>query len=228
MIIICAVTDVLPALSLAYEQAESGLLSRPPRDVRNDHLVDWRLILHAYGFLGLMECTCAMAMTFWYLQRKGLYFSDLVLAYGGYQGSVSPAQYSEDIYVAQSIYFFTLVVSEPWWSAAQGYNSNSSQSVCRSCSGVTSSPRVPDDSVSSSTPRSLTKTVRATRCSFPQWYVRFYFASFSRKSCSFLAQYSPLVSRSRTFQMGTDTFRSSRGPSSREVPLSSTSFCPSR
>ncbi len=128
MIIICAVTDVLPALSLAYEQAESGLLSRPPRDVRNDHLVDWRLILHAYGFLGLMECTCAMAMTFWYLQRKGLYFSDLVLAYGGYQGSVSPAQYSEDIYVAQSIYFFTLVVSEPWWSAAQGYNSNSSQS----------------------------------------------------------------------------------------------------
>lgn len=111
MILICAVTDVLPALSLAYESPESGLLSRPPRDVRKDHLVDWRLLFHAYAVLGLMESTCAMAMAFWYLQRQGLYFSDLVLAYGGYQGSVSSDQYTEDIYVAQSIYFFTLVVS---------------------------------------------------------------------------------------------------------------------
>jgi sodium/potassium-transporting ATPase subunit alpha len=111
MIIICAVTDVLPALSLAYEQAESGLLTRPPRDVRKERLVDWRLLFQAYVVLGLMECTCAMAMAFWYLQRQGLHFSDLVLAYGGYQGSVSPEQFREDMYVAQSIYFFTLVVS---------------------------------------------------------------------------------------------------------------------
>lgn len=112
MILICAVTDVLPALSLAYESPESGLLSRPPRDVRKDHLVDWRLLFHAYAVLGLMESTCAMAMAFWYLQRQGLFFSDLVLAYGGYQGSVSSDQYNEDIYVAQSIYFFTLVIMQ--------------------------------------------------------------------------------------------------------------------
>jgi sodium/potassium-transporting ATPase subunit alpha len=114
MIIICAVTDILPALSLAYEQAEAGLLDRPPRNVRTDRLVDWKLLFHAYFVLGLMECLSAMALSFSYLQRKGVYFSDIVLAYGGYKGDLNPEVVQEHIYVAQSIYFFTLVVSLEW------------------------------------------------------------------------------------------------------------------
>jgi sodium/potassium-transporting ATPase subunit alpha len=62
MILICVATDVLPALSMCYEPPESGLLSRPPRDVRKERLADWKLLLHAYGFLGVLESLCAMAM----------------------------------------------------------------------------------------------------------------------------------------------------------------------
>ena len=42
----------------------------------------WRLLLHAYGFLGFLEALCASAMGFWYLERKGIHFSDIWLAYG--------------------------------------------------------------------------------------------------------------------------------------------------
>ena len=62
MILICVATDVLPALSMCFEPPETGLLSRPPRDVKKERLADWRLLVHAYGFLGILESLCAMSM----------------------------------------------------------------------------------------------------------------------------------------------------------------------
>ncbi|WVW86130.1 hypothetical protein I302_108171 [Kwoniella bestiolae CBS 10118] len=109
MIIICVVTDVLPAISMCFEKPEAGLLSRPPRDTKKDKLVDWRFLLHAYGFLGLLESLAAMSMSFWWLDRQGFRFGDLVLAYGGLPPQYDPDAYAEAINKAQSIYFFTLV-----------------------------------------------------------------------------------------------------------------------
>ena len=57
-----AQTDVLPALSLCMEPPEDGLLLRKPRNIKKDRLADWRLLLHAYGFLGVIESLCAMSM----------------------------------------------------------------------------------------------------------------------------------------------------------------------
>jgi sodium/potassium-transporting ATPase subunit alpha len=62
MIIICVATDIAPALSLCMEPPESGLLRRRPRNVKTERLADWRLLLHAYGFLGVLESLCAMSM----------------------------------------------------------------------------------------------------------------------------------------------------------------------
>lgn len=31
-------TDMFPAISLAYEKAESDIMLRPPRNIRRDHL----------------------------------------------------------------------------------------------------------------------------------------------------------------------------------------------
>lgn len=44
------------------EPPEEGLLLRKPRDVKKDRLADWKLLLQAYGFLGLTESLCAMSM----------------------------------------------------------------------------------------------------------------------------------------------------------------------
>lgn len=60
MIIICVVTDVLPALSLVYEKPEADLLLRKPRDRKKDRLADGRVIFQAYAFLGVLESLTAM------------------------------------------------------------------------------------------------------------------------------------------------------------------------
>lgn len=60
MILICVGTDVLPALSLVYEKPEADLLLRKPRDRKKDRLVDWKLLLQAYFFIGVLESLTAM------------------------------------------------------------------------------------------------------------------------------------------------------------------------
>jgi sodium/potassium-transporting ATPase subunit alpha len=60
MIIICVVTDVFVALSLVNEKPETDLLLRKPRNPRKDRLADFKLLLHAYGFLGVLESLTAM------------------------------------------------------------------------------------------------------------------------------------------------------------------------
>ncbi|XP_008565451.1 PREDICTED: sodium/potassium-transporting ATPase subunit alpha-3 isoform X1 [Galeopterus variegatus] len=46
-------TDMVPAISLAYEAAESDIMKRQPRNPRTDKLVNERLISMAYGQIGL-------------------------------------------------------------------------------------------------------------------------------------------------------------------------------
>lgn len=60
MILICTVTDVLPALSLCLEQPEQDLLLRKPRDRKLDRLADWKLLLHAYFFIGGIQSLTSM------------------------------------------------------------------------------------------------------------------------------------------------------------------------
>jgi sodium/potassium-transporting ATPase subunit alpha len=103
MIIICVVTDVLPAIALCHESPEAGLLTRPPRDTKKDRLVNARFLLHAYGFLGLLESLCACSMAFWWLDRQGFKFGDLVLAYGGLPPQYDAAAYAEAVNRAQSM-----------------------------------------------------------------------------------------------------------------------------
>ncbi|XP_058885082.1 sodium/potassium-transporting ATPase subunit alpha-1-like [Acipenser ruthenus] len=48
-------TDMLPAISLAYEGAESDIMKRRPRNSKTDKLVNERLISMAYGQLGMIS-----------------------------------------------------------------------------------------------------------------------------------------------------------------------------
>lgn len=43
----------VPAISLAYETAESDIMKRQPRNPKSDKLVNERLISMAYGQIGL-------------------------------------------------------------------------------------------------------------------------------------------------------------------------------
>lgn len=61
-------TDMLPALGLGAAKPEPGIMSRPPRP-RNERLLDWRLLLRAYLFLGLLEAVVSMAAYFFVLHN---------------------------------------------------------------------------------------------------------------------------------------------------------------
>jgi calcium-translocating P-type ATPase len=57
-------TDLLPALALGTEPPEPGIMQRPPRP-RAERLLSWRRMVHAYGFLGVIEAVLALSAFFW-------------------------------------------------------------------------------------------------------------------------------------------------------------------
>ncbi len=63
-------TDMLPALALGAEPPEPGTMRRPPRS-RHERLLNARLLLRAYGWLGVMEAAAAMAAFFFVLRAAG-------------------------------------------------------------------------------------------------------------------------------------------------------------
>ncbi len=85
------------------------MLTRPPRRIGHDRLVDWKFILQTYGFIGVLETVTSFAMSYWYLERNGIPFSKIWLAFGNPEG-VDPDYYLQKLNEASSIYFVTLVV----------------------------------------------------------------------------------------------------------------------
>ena len=59
-----------PSLSLMYENPETDLLKRPPRNPKQDSLVNWKLFLHAYFFIGLLETFFGHLMYFIYMKSE--------------------------------------------------------------------------------------------------------------------------------------------------------------
>jgi len=50
-------TDMVPAISMAYEEAESDIMKRMPRNPFTDKLVNERLISVAYGMIGMIQAS---------------------------------------------------------------------------------------------------------------------------------------------------------------------------
>jgi len=70
-------TETLPALALGRERAEPGLMSRPPRSPRAG-VIDRRLLVRAWGLLGVVSALLVMAGYFWTLWRAGWHPGDPV------------------------------------------------------------------------------------------------------------------------------------------------------
>merc|ERR1719290_496744 len=57
-------TDMVPAISLAYERAEADIMKRQPRDPVRDKLVNERLISLAYGQIGMIQASAGFFVYF--------------------------------------------------------------------------------------------------------------------------------------------------------------------
>jgi sodium/potassium-transporting ATPase subunit alpha len=64
-------TDMVPAISLAYETAESDIMKRAPRDPTKDKLVNERLISMAYGQIGMIQAAAGFFSYFIIMAENG-------------------------------------------------------------------------------------------------------------------------------------------------------------
>uniref|UniRef100_A0A8C6SN95 Sodium/potassium-transporting ATPase subunit alpha n=1 Tax=Neogobius melanostomus TaxID=47308 RepID=A0A8C6SN95_9GOBI len=71
-------TDMVPAISLAYEAAESDIMKRQPRNPARDKLVNERLISIAYGQIGMIQALGGFFAYFVILAENGFLPSKLV------------------------------------------------------------------------------------------------------------------------------------------------------
>merc|ERR1711997_1109528 len=64
-------TDMVPAISMAYEGAESDIMKRQPRNPFTDKLVNERLISMAYGQIGMIQMSAGFFVYFVILAENG-------------------------------------------------------------------------------------------------------------------------------------------------------------
>lgn len=83
-------TDMVPAISLAYEKKESDIMRRPPRNARTDRLVNRRLISFAYLQIGVIQ---ALA---------GLFAYFIVMNDYGFSPSLLPGLDSESFFASKT------------------------------------------------------------------------------------------------------------------------------
>jgi len=71
-------TDMLPAISMAYEEAESDIMKRMPRNPFTDKLVNERLISMTYGMIGMIQAAAGFFVYFVILAENGFWPSYLL------------------------------------------------------------------------------------------------------------------------------------------------------
>ncbi|CAK9303750.1 unnamed protein product [Gordionus sp. m RMFG-2023] len=71
-------TDMVPAISLAYEKGESDIMKRKPRNPKYDQLVNERLISVAYGQVGMIQALAGFFTYFVIMAENGFLPSRLL------------------------------------------------------------------------------------------------------------------------------------------------------
>ena len=52
--------NVLPAIPLAYENAELDIMNEPPRDTKKDRLISGKLISYSYLQMGVIQAAAGI------------------------------------------------------------------------------------------------------------------------------------------------------------------------
>ncbi|KAJ5376360.1 hypothetical protein N7509_013246 [Penicillium cosmopolitanum] len=116
MIIICVFTDLLCSLSLIMEQQEFDLLDLPPRNHKKDHLINLKVYIQSYLFIGVLETICAHAMFFYYYwKHAGIPAGALFFAFEKYADGFygyTDAELTQFNVVGQSVYFIALLIMQ--------------------------------------------------------------------------------------------------------------------
>ena len=92
-------TDLIPAISLGRESAETDIMKRPPRS-RTERLVGRNLILFSYGIIGVIQAIAGFCAYFYVLFRGGWHFGETLV-------------YSNPLYqTAIGAFFVTIIICQ--------------------------------------------------------------------------------------------------------------------
>lgn len=87
-------TDMLPAISFAYENSESDIMKQPPRNRHVDKLVTWQLISFSYLQIGIIQAFAAYTSYFYVFETEGKFSAASLL--NDKQGLIWENEYEED------------------------------------------------------------------------------------------------------------------------------------
>merc|ERR1712227_856434 len=118
-------TDLLPAISLAYEQAEYDIMKRTPRNKFTDKLVNERLISMAYGQIGMIQALAGFVCYVVILMQNGFLpdsLMDLCVPWDSKENQNLEDSYGQEWTYAQRkiveftchTMFFTAIVIVQW------------------------------------------------------------------------------------------------------------------
>jgi sodium/potassium-transporting ATPase subunit alpha len=108
-IIICLFVDVFMSLAMVTEKPERDIMSRAPAIRSKDHLLNLKLLIHAYLFVGNFECFTGFFCFCYYWIDNGVPFYSFMFTYENF--GINPStpytidQLTTMTYVAQSVYY---------------------------------------------------------------------------------------------------------------------------
>ncbi|CAF1116392.1 unnamed protein product [Adineta steineri] len=112
--ILCVLNDLIISLALALEKPETEIMSRPPSNRQNDHLLNMKLLVDAYLFIGNLECFTAFFCFCYYWLDNGISFYSFMFTYEYFANNLPTAYNSEEInqmiHVSQPVYYCSLCI----------------------------------------------------------------------------------------------------------------------
>jgi sodium/potassium-transporting ATPase subunit alpha len=116
-------TDILPAIALAYEEAEDAIMDKKPRTA-NDHLVGPQLMGVAYGTIGMFQTFGAFFAFIYVFEDYGFKMSTMWYNGVGYRNKI------EDLTASQKNSFYNFCSENPQVSGKYGLGFSDEE--CRS------------------------------------------------------------------------------------------------
>ncbi|CAF2143858.1 unnamed protein product [Rotaria magnacalcarata] len=110
--IFCMLNDVFMSLAIVAEKAEGDIMTRPPSIRSKDHILNWKLLLHAYMFVGNIECFTGFFCFCFYWIDHGVPFDSFMFTYEKFgKNPLTPYSIEQLIqmtYISQSVYYCSL------------------------------------------------------------------------------------------------------------------------
>ncbi|KYQ89383.1 P-type ATPase [Tieghemostelium lacteum] len=112
-------TDLLPLISYGYEESETDMMKRKPRNTKTDKLFSLKLALFSYAWLGTVQCAAGFLNFFLTFRDYGISASDIFNINVNYFMNESPGdflgynreQQMDILREAQTAYFVAVVIT---------------------------------------------------------------------------------------------------------------------